>query len=208
NAEFTAGILNKFLQSAQKILAEQNTKAKTILLRGFSMLPDIEPFEKRYCLKSVCIASYPMYKGLAKLVGMDVMNNLETIDDQINILPDVYNNYDFFYLHYKKTDSAGEDGNFMKKVAAIEEFDAKIAQIKNLRFDALCLTGDHSTPSVLKGHSWHPVPLVIVSPTVLPDQVDIFTERACAKGMLGTIRASSIMFWLLACCLKLEKFGA
>jgi len=208
NAEFTAGILNEFLKQAEKILAQQNTKARTILLRGFSGIPDIESFEKKYLLNPVCIASYPMYKGLAKLVGMNVIAGLETIDDEIEILNKVYNDYDFFYLHYKKTDSAGEDGDFNRKVQTIEEFDTKIRGMKNLKFDVICLTGDHSTPSVLKGHSWHPVPIVIVSQNIIPDDVNSFTERACAKGMLGTIPATSIMYILLANALKLEKFGA
>ena len=208
NAEFTAGILNEFLKQAEKILAQQNTKARTILLRGFSGIPDIESFEKKYLLNPVCIASYPMYKGLAKLVGMNVIGGLETIDDEIETLNKVYNDYDFFYLHYKKTDSAGEDGDFNRKVQTIEEFDTKIRGMKNLKFDVICLTGDHSTPSVLKGHSWHPVPIVIVSQNIIPDDVNSFTERACAKGMLGTIPATSIMYILLANALKLEKFGA
>ena len=208
NAEFTAGILNEFLKQAEKILAQQNTKARTILLRGFSGIPDIESFEKKYLLNPVCIASYPMYKGLAKLVGMNVIAGLETIDDEIEILNKVYNDYDFFYLHYKKTDSAGEDGDFNRKVQTIEEFDTKIRGMRNLKFDVICLTGDHSTPSVLKGHSWHPVPIVIVSQNIIPDDVNSFTERACAKGMLGTIPATSIMYILLANALKLEKFGA
>jgi len=208
NAEFTAGILNEFLKQAEEILAQQNTKARTILLRGFSGIPDIESFEKKYLLNPVCIASYPMYKGLAKLVGMNVIAGLETIDDEIEILNKVYNDYDFFYLHYKKTDSAGEDGDFNRKVQTIEEFDTKIRGMKNLKFDVICLTGDHSTPSVLKGHSWHPVPIVIVSQNIIPDDVNSFTERACAKGMLGTIPATSIMYILLANALKLEKFGA
>lgn len=207
-AVFTAKILNEFLKQVEQTLSDIDTKAKTILLRGFSGIPEIETFEKRYLLKPVCIASYPMYKGLSKIVGMDVINGLETIDDQLKALNDVYNDYDFFYLHYKKTDSSGEDGNFSKKIAAIEEFDEKISKIKNLKFEVICITGDHSTPCLLKGHSWHPVPVVIVSKNSIPDDVDCFTEKACAKGMLGTIYAKDIMLILMANALKLEKFGA
>ncbi len=208
DADFTADVLNEFLTTAERVLAGQNTKARAILLRGFSGIPAIEPFEKRYLLKPVCIASYPMYKGLAKLVGMNVIGGLETIDDEIKTLNEVYGDYDFFYLHYKKTDSAGEDGDFKRKVAAIEEFDGKISRIKHLKFDVMCLTGDHSTPSILRSHSWHPVPTAIISQNIIPDDVSSFTERACAKGMLGIINAKDIMYILLANSLKLEKFGA
>ncbi len=207
-ASFTAEVLNDFVKYVEETLSSVQTKAKTILLRGFSVIPDIEPFEKRYLLNPVCIASYPMYKGLSKLVGMKVIDGLETIDDEIQALIENYENYDFFYLHYKKTDSAGEDGDFSKKIAAIEEFDEKISKIKHLKFEVICITGDHSTPCLLKSHSWHPVPLVIVSKNSIADDVETFTERACVKGMLGTIPATSIMYILLANALKLEKFGA
>ncbi|HOL49756.1 MAG TPA: phosphoglycerate mutase, partial [bacterium] len=207
-ARFTAEVLNQFLEKVEHLLAGVDTKAKSILLRGFSGIPEIEPFQQRYLLKPACIASYPMYKGLAKLVGMDVVKGLESIDDEIKTLNDLYSEYDFFYLHYKKTDSSGEDGNFEKKVAAIEEFDEKISTIKHLKFEVVCVTGDHSMPCVLKGHSWHPVPLAIVSKNAMPDDVDTFTERACAKGILGTIPATNIMYMLLANALKFDKFGA
>ncbi|MCM8758978.1 MAG: phosphoglycerate mutase, partial [Candidatus Omnitrophica bacterium] len=207
-AQFTADVLNEFLSKVEEILSGIDTKAKTILLRGFSKLPEIEPFQKRYLLNPVCIASYPMYKGLAKLVGMEVINELETIDDEIKALIDIYDKYDFFYLHYKKTDSAGEDGDFKRKVAAIEEFDEKISKIRHLNFEVVCITGDHSTPCLLKSHSWHPVPVVVVSRNLITDSVERLTERECSKGILGTIRSTDIMYILLACALKFEKFGA
>lgn len=207
-AKFTADVLNEFLSQVENILSTLDTRAKTILLRGFSGIPQIESFEERYLLKPACIASYPMYKGLARLVGMDVIDGLDTIDDEIKVLNDIYDKYDFFYLHYKKTDSAGEDGDFNKKISAIEEFDEKISKIKHLNFEVVCITGDHSTPCLLKSHSWHPVPVVIVSRNLIPDDVDRLTERACARGMLGTINATSIMYILLASALKFEKFGA
>lgn len=207
-ARFTADVLNEFLRQVETILSDVETRAKTILLRGFSSLPEIEPFQERYLLNPVCIASYPMYKGLAKLVGMDVISGLETIDDELNALINLYDKYDFFYLHYKKTDSAGEDGDFKRKIAAIEEFDEKISKIKHLNFEVVCITGDHSTPCLLKSHSWHPVPVVIVSRNLVPDDVDKLTEKACAKGILGAIPATDIMYLLLASALKFEKFGA
>ncbi|MCL5408410.1 MAG: 2,3-bisphosphoglycerate-independent phosphoglycerate mutase [Candidatus Omnitrophica bacterium] len=206
--KFTAGVLEEFIKQVEYLLKKHETKAKTILLRGFSKIPQIRTFEEKYLLKSVCIASYPMYKGLSKLVGMDVIEGLETFHDRINALMDYYKNYDFFYFHYKKTDSAGEDGNFEKKVSFLEDFDEKLPEILKLKFEAIAIAGDHSTPSVLKGHSWHPVPISIVSPNIMPDDVEKFTERTCGKGLMGTFPAINVMYILLAASLKMKKFGA
>ncbi|MGB9678296.1 MAG: phosphoglycerate mutase, partial [Candidatus Ratteibacteria bacterium] len=190
------------------LLNDLNSKAKCLLLRGFSTYPDIQKFEERYKLNACCIATYPMYKGISKLVGMDVIDCGEKVEDEIETLQKVYNDYDFFFLHIKKTDSFGEDGNFEGKVKILEEIDKKIEPIKNMKFEAIAITGDHSTPSKLKSHSWHPVPIVIVSPNTLPDDVERFTERDCAKGILGNIYSKNVMYLLLACSLKLGKFGA
>ncbi len=206
--KFTAGILEEFLKQVENILRQQGTKAKTILLRGFSKIPKIQTFEEKYLLKSACISSYPMYKGLSRLVGMDIIEGLETFHNRINALIDYHKDYDFFYFHYKKTDSAGEDGNFEKKVSFLEDFDEKLPDILKLKFETIAITGDHSTPAVLKGHSWHPVPISIVSPNIMPDDVDKFTERTCGKGLMGTFHAVNVMYLLLASSLKFKKFGA
>ena len=149
-----------------------------------------------------------MYKGLAKLLGMDVVPVGSETDDLFAALEKSYTDFDFFYVHYKKTDSAGEDGNFSKKVAAIEELDAFVPRLKALRPDVLVVTSDHSTPSLLKGHSWHPNPFALVSSTAGTDDVEAFTERACAKGLLGRFPALRAMPLMLAHALKLKKYGA
>ncbi|MCM8767642.1 MAG: 2,3-bisphosphoglycerate-independent phosphoglycerate mutase [Candidatus Omnitrophica bacterium] len=206
--KFMAEIMNQFEEKVISLLKSLNSKANCLLLRGFSTYPDIQPFEQRYKLKACCIATYPMYKGLSKLVGMDIIDCGETIEEEIETLKKVYNDYDFFFVHIKKTDSFGEDGNFEGKVKILEEIDKKIEPIKNMNFEAIGITGDHSTPSRLKSHSWHPVPFVLVSPNTLPDQVEKFTERECAKGILGNLYSKNIIYLLLACSLKLGKFGA
>lgn len=207
-AKFTAEVLNEFEKKVKEILKDIDSKAKVILLRGISKLPDIPTFEEKYKLKSACIATYPMYKGVSKVVGMDVIDAGETVEEEIETLKKIYNDYDFFFLHIKKTDSKGEDGDFKGKVKILEDADSKIWPIKNMPFESIAITGDHSTPSVLKGHSWHPVPLIIVSPNMIPDSVERFTERECAKGILGNIYAKNIMYLLLASSLKFGKFGA
>jgi 2,3-bisphosphoglycerate-independent phosphoglycerate mutase len=206
--KFTSEVLNEFEERVISLLKNLNSKAKCLLLRGFSTYPDIQTFQERYKLKACCIATYPMYKGISKLVGMEVINCGEKIEDEIEVLKNFYNDYDFFFLHIKKTDSFGEDGNFEGKVKILEEIDRKIEAIKNMNFEAMAITGDHSTPSILKSHSWHPVPVVVISPNTLPDNVERFTERECSKGILGNIYSKNLMYILLACSLKLSKFGA
>jgi len=207
-AEFTAEVLNEFIEKVNRILKDENSKANTILLRGISKVPDIPTFEEKYKLKSACIATYPMYKGISKLVGMDIIDTGEEIRDEFETLEKIYNDYEFFFLHIKKTDSLGEDGDFYGKVKKLEEVDREIGRIKKLEFGAIAITGDHSTPSILKSHSWHPVPLILLSKNTIPDNVEKFTERECAKGILGKLYAKELMYLLLACSLKLKKFGA
>jgi 2,3-bisphosphoglycerate-independent phosphoglycerate mutase len=149
-----------------------------------------------------------MYRGVSKVVGMDVAQTGETVDDEIKTLKELYGKYDFFFLHIKKTDSYGEDGNFGAKVKILEDVDKKLGFLKSMEFGSIAVTGDHSTPAVMKSHSWHPVPLLINSPYAIADGVTKFTERECAKGILGRIYSKEIMYILLACALKLDKFGA
>ncbi|MCM8760351.1 MAG: 2,3-bisphosphoglycerate-independent phosphoglycerate mutase [Candidatus Omnitrophica bacterium] len=208
SSEKTAEVLREIERQVIEILKDVDTKAKGLLFRGISKLPEIKRFSEKYKLNAACIATYPMYKGIAKVVGMDVIEGLETIESEITTLQEVYNKYDFFFLHIKKTDSYGEDGNFESKVKTIETADRCLSVIKDMRFGAIAITGDHSTPALLKSHSWHPIPLLINSPYAIPDDARRLTERECARGILGNIYSKEIMYLLLAYSLKLDKFGA
>jgi 2,3-bisphosphoglycerate-independent phosphoglycerate mutase len=200
-------ILKKFLNKVRDIL--KNEKGNYLLLRGYSSPPKIPKFPEIYKLKALSIATYPMYKGLTKLVGMEVVDvNGYSIKDEINTLKNFYKDYDFIYLHIKKTDSYGEDGNFDEKVKVIEEFDLYLPEILSLNFDTICVTGDHSTPTVMKSHSFHPVPILIHSPYVFKYFSNRFNEKDCLKGELGIIRGEDIISLLLAHSRRLKKFGA
>jgi len=205
-AETSAGIANAFIGEAQKRLADRHP-ANCILLRGFAKLPDIPSFESRYGMRACAVAVYPMYRGLARLVGMDVLDCGDSLETQMETLRKVWGDYDFFFLHYKSTDSRGEDGDFEAKVEAIEDFDKCIPDLVALAPDVLVLTGDHSTPSALRSHSWHPVPLLFRSDYVIPDGMEL-NERNCARGNLGRMKALEIMPLALANALRLEKYGA
>jgi len=202
-----AAVAGKFIKQANQILKNEHP-ANTLLMRGFAKHPDIPSMGKRFGLKAAAIAAYPMYKGLAKLVGMTELNTGQTIEDELETLRLHYNDFDFFYIHVKKTDSYGEDGNFNAKVQVITEFDALLPMATKLNPDVLVITGDHSTPARMKGHSWHPNPFLLYSPYVRPDGLDTFTERKCASGSLGCFPAVEAMPLMLANALKLGKFGA
>lgn len=202
-----AEIARQFVKMAGELLKNEE-KANYILLRGFSVIPHIPSFDKKYGLKACSIAVYPMYRGITRLLGMETLSVEGDIKEEIGLLKKVYQNYDFLFLHIKKVDSFGEDGNFEAKVKKIEEFDGYLPEVLSLNPDVLVITGDHSTPSLLKAHSWHPVPVLIKSPYVLGGLVNSFTERECLKGELGIIPAISIMPLVLANSLRLRKFGA
>jgi len=206
-AQRTAEIVNAYLKKATEALKLFHP-ANTILLRGFSKIPNIPSMFERFKLKPAAIATYPMYRGLARLVGIDVLETGETLRDEVETLKNNFNRYDFFYIHFKKTDSAGEDGDFKKKVKAIEEIDRILPSILKLKPDVLVVTGDHSTPAVLKSHSWHPNPILLYSKYTRPDGIRRFTERQCQKGQLGRFPAMEIIPLMLANGLKLKKFGA
>lgn len=203
----TASIANKFISQAKSILADQHP-ANMLLLRGFSERPEFPAMGEIYRLKPAAIAVYPMYRGLARLVGMEILNPGTSLEDEIKTLKENYSNYDFFFLHVKGTDSAGEDGDFERKVRVIEELDRALPSLIDTEPDVMIVTGDHSTPAILKGHSWHPVPVLLYSRWCRPDRVSEFAESACASGGLGRFPATQIMPLAMANALKLAKFGA
>ena len=202
-----ASISNQFIAQAKAILAG-HYPSNMLLLRGFSKRPQFPTMGEIYKLKPAAIASYPMYRGLAKLVGMEVLETGTTIEDEFATLKQNYTNYDFFFLHIKGTDSAGEDGDFDRKVRVIEEVDNALPSLTGLEADVIVVTGDHSTPALLKGHSWHPVPILLYSKWCRPDKVTEFSESACLLGGLGRFPATQIMLLAMANALKLNKFGA
>jgi len=202
-----SAIVNRFLDDVASVLAGE-AKANAALLRGFSKFPTIPTMQELFKVRPAAIANYPMYKGLAQLLGMEVMDVGNETRDLFDALEKNWADHDFFYIHYKKTDSAGEDGKFAAKVAAIEALDPFIPRLLALKPDVLVVTSDHSTPALLAGHSWHPNPFMLVSPTAGTDDVQGFTERACAKGILGRFRSISAMPLMLAHALKLKKYGA
>lgn len=207
SAARTAAMVNKFLGKANRILTNHHP-ANMILLRGFSKKPDIPSISEIYKLKPAAITVYPMYRGLARLVGMKIFKADGSIKEELAILNEHYHEHDFFFIHFKKTDTAGEDGDFMRKVRAIEEFDAALSQLMKLKPDVIVVTGDHSTPALLKGHSWHPVPFLLNSRWCRPDKLEKFSESSCARSSLGTFSAVDVMPLAMANALKLKKFGA
>jgi 2,3-bisphosphoglycerate-independent phosphoglycerate mutase len=200
-------VANRFVEQAKVILSKQHP-ANMLLLRGFSQRPEIPTMPEIYKLKPAAIAVYPMYRGLAKLLGMKVLNTGTTIAEEMATLKENYKDYDFFFLHIKKTDSAGEDGDFERKVKLIEEADNALPVLTGLKPEVIVVTGDHSTPATLKGHSWHPLPIVVHSEWCRPDRVVGFSETACLLGGLGRFPATQIMPLAMANALKLAKFGA
>ncbi len=206
-SEKTVEIAKEFLKQAREVLKD-DFPANFLTLRGIAKKPDIPTYEEVYGTRSAAIAVYPMYRGLARLVGMDVLDAGQTLDDQCNRLEAAWNDYDFFFMHFKYTDSTGEDGNFAKKVERIEELDAAVPRITALNPDVLIVTGDHSTPSMMKSHSWHPVPTMISAETCRYDACDTFGESSCLKGGLGQFEAKYLMSLALAHAGRLEKYGA
>jgi 2,3-bisphosphoglycerate-independent phosphoglycerate mutase len=206
-AEKMADVANRFVAQAKAILFQQYP-ANMVLLRGFSRHPQLPDMSEIYKLKPAAIAGYPMYRGLARLVGMDVLETGITIEEEFRTLTESYSDYDFFFLHVKGTDAAGEDGDFDLKVNIIEQVDNALPELINLQPDVIIVTGDHSTPALFQGHSWHPVPLLLSSRWCRPDRVTTFSESACISGGLGHLPATQIMPLAMANALKLTKFGA
>ncbi len=206
-AQRTADIVNKFLDKAKDILAGYSP-ANMLLLRGFDEKPQFPSMSEIYKLKPAAIASYPMYRGLARAVGMEILKTGPTMEDEMATLKQSYKDYDYFFIHIKETDARGEDGDFAAKVKALEHVDKIIPEITALKPDVIVVAGDHSTPAMIKGHSWHPVPVLINSQWCRPDNVKQFSESACICGGLGRIPATDIMPLAMANALKLNKYGA
>lgn len=202
-----AKLIAEFYKQALPILKNEKP-ANGFLMRGIAHQPHIPLFEERYLLKPACLAVYPMYKGLAQLVGMKKIEGPQTIAEQFERYLTEYDNYDFFFIHYKYTDKAGEDGNFSAKKKAIEDLDAALPILLKKRPDVLAITGDHSTPCALKGHSWHPQPLLLTSAVSGADKLDRFTETGANNGSLGIFPAKFLIRLMQANAKMFDKYGA
>ena len=203
----TAKLVADFYKAALPVIARKKP-ANGILLRGIAHQPEIPTFEERYKMKAACIAVYPMYKGLAQLVGMKKLEGALTIAQQFERYLAEYDTYNFFFIHYKYTDMHGEDGNFEAKKKAIEEFDAALYILKQKIPDVLAITGDHSTPCAVKGHSWHPQPVLLHSALSGSDKLERFTETGANLGSLGVFEAKYLLRLMQANAKMFDKFGA
>ncbi len=206
-AKKAARLVAEFYKAALPIIARKKP-ANGILLRGIAHQPELPLFETRYRLKPACIAIYPMYKGLAQLVGMRKLEGPQTIAEQFERYLAEYEHYDFFFIHYKYTDMHGEDGNFEGKKKAIEDFDAALPILLKKKPDVLAITGDHSTPCAVKGHSWHPQPVLLHSALSGSDKLERFTETGANTGSLGMFEAKYLMRLMQANAKMFDKFGA
>lgn len=207
-AEKAAACANQFIQQARLLLRNQQP-ANMVMLRGFARLPHLPGYSEKYKLRAAAVAVNGMYRGVARLAGMDVLPLPgASLADEFSTLEKYWLDYDFFYLHFKKTDTCGESGDFNGKVAAIEEFDAQLPRLLALNPDVVIIGGDHSSPAVLKSHSWHPVPLLLYSKSVRPEGLDEFGESACRLGSLGIMPARHVMPLALANAGRVAKYGA
>jgi 2,3-bisphosphoglycerate-independent phosphoglycerate mutase len=203
----TANLVNVWVEEARHVLADEHP-ANFTLVRGFSKVPDLPQMREVFKLRAASVAVYPMYRGLAKLVGMDALSGGNGLDDQLATVRERWDDYDYFFIHYKKTDAAGEDGDFQRKVHAIEELDAWIPELLELGPDVVMVAGDHSTPAVMAAHSWHPVPFMLCGPGVRADDADEFNERHCQRGSLGTFPATEALPLAMAHSGRFTKYGA
>ena len=206
DAEKTAVAANALIEGSREILADRD-RANMVMLRGFSQLPNLPGFGETYQLNPAAIAAYPMYRGLSKVCGMNVIPTGTTFSDEVQTLHKSFQDHDFFYLHYKHADAAGEDGDFDAKVQTLEDVDEFIPALLDLKPDALVVAGDHATPSILAAHGWHPVPLLIHSNLTLGEGIPGFDERNCSLGSIGRIPATQVMLLALAHAGKLVKYG-
>ncbi len=205
--EATARLVAGFVEEARGVLMDR-APANMLLLRGFAQRPDWPSMSGVFRLRPAAVAFYPMYRGLAKLVGMEALATGPAIEDSIATLRENWGRFDFFFVHYKATDTAGEDGDFERKVAKLEEVDAAVPALLELAPDVLMVTGDHSTPAVMGAHSWHPVPFLMRAPRTRADECDMFNEEALLKGSLGTFPAVEALPLALAHAGRFRKYGA
>ena len=203
----TADLVNRWIDEARRRLTGR-AQANMVLVRGFAKHPDLPSMKELFKLDAVAVAVYPMYRGLAKLAGMAAVPAGASFAEEIEAVRRHWNDYDFFFIHYKGTDSAGEDGDFARKVAAVEEVDREIPRLAELRPDILMVAGDHSTPAVLAAHSWHPVPFLLHRLWCRPDLAEGFNERECMRGSLGTFPATEALPLAMAHAGRLTKYGA
>lgn len=206
-ARRTAEVANEFIRQCRALLASENA-ANEVLLRGFAQWRPPPPFLEKFGLRASAIAMYPMYRGLARLVGMNLAPEMPSIEAEFEALGGAFASSDFVFLHVKQTDSAGEDGDFARKVSVIEKVDALLPKVDALRPELVIVTGDHSTPSLMKSHSYHPVPILFRGGTTFVDGTTSFGETACRSGALGRFPSREIMPQALAACGRLAKFGA
>lgn len=204
-----ASLVNQWIAQARERLADE-PQANALTLRGFSTNPNLPDFTEIYALHAACIAVYPMYRGVSRLTGMEVIGfEGEQPEDEFETLTQYWDDYDFFFIHIKKPDSLGEDGAFEKKARYIEKVDVALQKLLELEPDVLAITGDHSTPARLRYHSWHPVPLLLWAPATAREGLSTaFGERQCARGALGTFPSADLMPLMLAHGRRLQKYGA
>jgi 2,3-bisphosphoglycerate-independent phosphoglycerate mutase len=205
-AKKTAQLVNQFVDQARRLLAEEE-RANMVLLRGWAQLPSLPPMGEVYRLNPAAIAAYPMYRGLATVADMKILPTGISFSDEVETLRAHYDAHDFFFIHYKPADAAGEDGDFDAKVRALEALDPLISQIRELNPDVFMVAGDHATPAIMAAHSWHPVPFMLNSSLTRGEGVNSFDEKACGLGSIGRIPATSIMLLALSHSGKLTKFG-
>jgi 2,3-bisphosphoglycerate-independent phosphoglycerate mutase len=203
----TAELVNQFVAKAQEILKSHAT-ANGLVLRGFAKYPHLPQFPEIWRVRAAALAVYPMYRGLAKLVGMTALACPDGMEQQIETVRARWDDFDYFFVHYKKTDAAGEDGDFERKMHALEEFDRYVPELLNLGADVLMIAGDHSTPALMAAHSWHPVPFLLHSKFVREGHAENFNEQSCLNGSLGIFPAKDVMPLAMAHAMRLEKYGA
>ncbi len=203
----TAALVNRWLAEARKVLAGHEP-ANMLLLRGFAKRPNWPSMPETFKLRAAAVAHYPMYRGLAKLVGMETLTVGPTLQDSIATLRENWGRFDYFFVHYKYTDTAGEDGDYDRKVEKLTEVDDAIEGITDLGPDVLMITGDHSTPATMAGHSWHPVPFMLRSKLGRSDVCESFNEVELLRGSLGTFPAKEALPLAMAHALRFRKYGA